>query len=94
LISDFQNVPTGIAVPVLSVCRVYASGVSCSGTAFGCTQSGGVCCALPTGFAFSVPFDSLFIDTQGQLYTGDECTVFVFVGFKSTTECVEPRFFE
>jgi len=67
--------------------RGYASTVSCSGSAFGCSDGGAVCCSLPTGFGFSAQFDNLPAGTQGQGYTGGGCTDFAFSLFGPGTKC-------
>ncbi|KAF9536752.1 hypothetical protein CPC08DRAFT_609046, partial [Agrocybe pediades] len=67
--------------------RGYASTVSCSGSAFGCTDGGWVCCSLPTGFGLSVQFDNLPAGTQGQGYTNGGCSAFLFDLFGPGTKC-------
>jgi hypothetical protein len=61
----------------------FASTVSCSGSAFGCTDGGNVCCSLPTGFGFSAQFNALPSGAQGQGYTGNGCSDFLFSVFGS-----------
>ncbi|KAF8962496.1 hypothetical protein BDZ97DRAFT_1662913 [Flammula alnicola] len=65
----------------------FASTVSCSGSAFGCTDGGNVCCSLPTGFGFSVQFNNLPSGTQGQGYTNNGCSSFLFALFGPGTKC-------
>ncbi|KAF9471621.1 hypothetical protein BDN70DRAFT_938814 [Pholiota conissans] len=65
----------------------FASTVSCSGSSFGCTDGGGVCCSLPTGFGFSAQFNNLPSGSQGQGYTGSTCANFRFAVFGPGTKC-------
>ncbi|KAF4573617.1 hypothetical protein EYR36_008135 [Pleurotus pulmonarius] len=65
----------------------FSSTVSCTGANFFCDDGGAVCCALPTGFGFSVEFDNLPAGTQGQGYTGDTCGSFLFSVFGPGTKC-------
>ncbi|KAF8194561.1 hypothetical protein BJ912DRAFT_847695 [Pholiota molesta] len=75
-----------LAAPALAQSISYegfASTVSCSGSAFGCTDGGNVCCSLPTGFGFSAQFTALPSGAQGQGYTGNGCSDFLFSLFGS-----------
>ncbi|KAF9471622.1 hypothetical protein BDN70DRAFT_975642 [Pholiota conissans] len=79
-----------LAAPVLAQNVNYegfASTVSCSGSAFGCTDGGAICCSLPTGFGFSAQFNNLPSGSQGQGYTGGGCGNFVFSVFGPGTKC-------
>ncbi|KAF9483082.1 hypothetical protein BDN70DRAFT_963831 [Pholiota conissans] len=79
-----------LAVPALAQNVNYegfASTVSCSGSAFGCTDGGAICCSLPTGFGFSAQFNNLLSGSQGQGYTGGGCSNFAFSVFGPGTKC-------
>ena len=65
----------------------YANTVSCSGDFFFCNDGGAVCCSLPTGFGFSAQFNDLPAGTQGQGYTNNGCSSFVFSVFGPGTKC-------
>ncbi|KAF8196595.1 hypothetical protein BJ912DRAFT_114530 [Pholiota molesta] len=65
----------------------FSNTVSCSGSAFGCTDGGGVCCSLPTGFGFSAQFTNLPSGSQGQGYTNNGCSSFLFSLFGPGTKC-------
>ncbi|KAF8194672.1 hypothetical protein BJ912DRAFT_901219 [Pholiota molesta] len=65
----------------------FASTVSCSGSSFGCTDGGSICCSLPSGFGFSAQFNNLPSGTEGQGYTGSGCSDFLFSLFGSGTKC-------
>ena len=79
-----------LAVPAIAQTVAYegfASTVSCSGSAFGCSDGGAVCCTLPTGFGFSAQFNNLPSGSQGQGYTNNACTDFLFSVFGPGTKC-------
>ncbi|KAF8961925.1 hypothetical protein BDZ97DRAFT_1826668 [Flammula alnicola] len=79
-----------LAAPVLAqsvTYEGYADTTSCSGSAFGCTDGGAICCTLPTGFGYSVQFDNLPSGSQGQGYTDGACTSFLFSVFGPGTKC-------
>lgn len=79
-----------LAVPAMAQTVTYqgfASTVSCSGSAFGCSDNGALCCVLPTGFGFSAQFNDLPSGSQGQGYTNDGCTSFIFSLFGPGTQC-------
>ena len=79
-----------LAVPAMAQTVAYegfASTVSCSGSAFGCSDGGAVCCTLPTGFGFSAQFNNLPSGSQGQGYTNNACTDFLFSVFGPGTKC-------
>ena len=65
----------------------YASTVSCTGSAFGCSDNGALCCVLPDGFGFSAQFNDLPSGSQGQGYANDGCTDFLFSVFGPGTQC-------
>jgi hypothetical protein len=65
----------------------YASTVSCSGDNFQCTDGGAVCCSFPTGFRFSAQWDNLPAGSQGQGYTNNGCSSFLFSVFGPGTKC-------
>ena len=79
-----------LAVPAMAqtvAYQGYASTVSCSGSAFGCSDGGAICCTLPTGFGFSAQFNNLPSGSQGQGYSNNACTSFVFSLFGPGTKC-------
>ncbi|KAI4087636.1 MAG: hypothetical protein LQ344_006634 [Seirophora lacunosa] len=68
--------------------RVYSSTNSCSGSSFGCSDNGAVCCgSWPAAYGYSAQFDNLPIGTQGQGYTGGSCRSFLFAVYGSGTQC-------
>ncbi|KAF8961918.1 hypothetical protein BDZ97DRAFT_1826656 [Flammula alnicola] len=67
--------------------EAYADTTSCSGSSFGCTDGGAVCCTFPTEFGFSVQFKNLPSGSQGQGYTDGDCTSFLFSLFGPGTKC-------
>ncbi|KAL8811981.1 MAG: hypothetical protein Q9200_001379 [Gallowayella weberi] len=75
------------ASPMISAVnyRGYTSTTSCSGSSFGCSDGGAVCCgSLPAGYGYSAQFDNLPAGSQGQGYTGG-CGNFVFAVYGSGT---------
>ena len=65
----------------------FSSTVSCSGSSFGCTDGGAVCCSLPTGFGYSVQFTNLPAGSQGQGYADGGCAHLLFALFGPGTKC-------
>ncbi|KAJ3515196.1 hypothetical protein NMY22_g14510 [Coprinellus aureogranulatus] len=76
----------GLAADIVTY-RGYASTVQCSGDNFFCRDGGAVCCSFPTGFGFSAQFENLPSGSQGQGYTGNACTSFLFSVFGPGTKC-------
>ncbi|KAI4117173.1 MAG: hypothetical protein LQ338_007601 [Usnochroma carphineum] len=68
--------------------RAYSSSNSCSGSNFGCSDNGGVCCgSWPAAYGYSAQFDNLASGTQGQGYTNGGCSSYLFTVYGSGTQC-------
>ncbi|KAL8727673.1 MAG: hypothetical protein Q9166_005909 [cf. Caloplaca sp. 2 TL-2023] len=68
--------------------RAYSSTNSCSGSSFSCSDGGAVCCgSMPAGYGFSAQFDNLPAGTQGQGYTNNGCSSYLFTVYGPGTAC-------
>ncbi|KAI4242937.1 MAG: hypothetical protein L6R40_003810 [Gallowayella cf. fulva] len=78
------------ASPMISALnyRGYSSTNSCSGSAFGCSDNGNVCCgSMPAGYGYSAQFDNLPAGTQGQGYKDGGCSSYLFTVYGPGNAC-------
>ncbi len=80
-----------LAVPAIAQTvsyQGYASTVSCSGSSFGCSDNGALCCVLTRRLRFLCAVQRPSKRLPGQGYSNDGCTDFIFSVFGPGTQCV------